>query len=164
MELLIEGLDIGRLDEVAEIFLKCLKVQYKGVLPDSVVDNFDFNDSKNLWKKSFENNIGYSFLGAFKSGKLVGFTKFGNDPEDSSFGYVASLYVDPHHAGHGYGAILMKTAIDALATFPKIRLWVFETNDRAIGLYEKLGFRKTGLTRVEAEWKTNQVQMELNNF
>lgn len=163
MEFKIEEIGIGSLDQVAKIFLDCLKVQYVGILPNQIIQNFDYEDSYLLWEKSFKNSKSGHFFGGFFEGNLVGFVKFGIDPEDSSAGYVASLYVSPDYSGHGYGTQLMSFAIKSLSAFPKIRLWVFESNPRAIDIYTRLGYLKTGKSRVEDQWQINQIQMELTN-
>ena len=59
---------------------------------------------------------------------------------------LVRLYVDASRIGKGYGAALMKQAIQEAAVrgFQTIWLGVWEDNDRAIRFYEKWGFKTSG--------------------
>ncbi len=152
--------DISRL---ATIFHSCLHHDYQGVLPPKVIDSFTTASSTALWRKSYSNQDSLHFLGAWNGELLVGFTKFGADPEDSTKGYLASLYVDPDQSGHGIGRELLNHVLKELSSYPVTRLWVFDQNPRAIRLYEKLGFARSGRVRTEAEWEALQCEMVLEN-
>lgn len=56
------------------------------------------------------------------------------------------LYVDRQVIGHGVGAALMRTALDAARTTGHRTVWlgVWEYNHRAIAFYERWGFRVVG--------------------
>lgn len=65
------------------------------------------------------------------------------------------LAVHPDAWGRGLGAAAVGRAREAGAT----RLWCLVDNHRAQRLYERLGWRPTGVER-EAEWSPHPVEME----
>jgi len=151
-------------DEMAEIFLSCLKIQYVGILPSEVIAGFTLEKSKSLWEKSATSSAPNRFVGAFLDQKLVGFGKFGPSANDPSIGFLSSLYVSPSQARQGIGRKLLETIISELQGFSRIQLWVFAQNEAAISLYASFGFHPTGITRVEEEWKAEQIQLERKNI
>ena len=66
---------------------------------------------------------------------------------NSQIAGIETLNVDPRHQGKGIGKKLLNAAeIEILSkNIKKIRLEVSTGNQRAIKLYEKLGFRKIGI-------------------
>lgn len=161
MELL--NLSENDVDRIAEIFHACLHLDYVDVLPSTVIDSFTLESSRALWQKSYANQVNAQFVGAFVDGKLAGFAKYGTDSAVPDKGYLASLYVDPLYSGQGIGRALLNYVLLKLHSYSHIRLWVFATNPKAIALYESLGFRKTGVTRIEEEWQALQSELELDN-
>jgi ribosomal protein S18 acetylase RimI-like enzyme len=150
--------------DMAEIFLDCLKIQYVGILPPEVIDGFTLENSKKLWEKSTANPSPQKFIGAFLDHKLVGFAKYGPLTEDPLIGFLASLYVSPAQARQGIGRGLLEAIIRELDSLRQIQLWVFAENQPAIALYSRFGFYPTGITRVEDEWKAEQIQLSRNNL
>lgn len=55
---------------------------------------------------------------------------------------IENLYVLPEEQGKGYGTQLLLYAMGCCKGVPT--LWILENNERAYGLYQKYGFRKTG--------------------
>ena len=51
------------------------------------------------------------------------------------------LYIHPDHQGKGYGTACIRFAV---AQSPSLRLTVLSSNEKAVRLYEKMGFRFTG--------------------
>ena len=56
-------------------------------------------------------------------------------------GTLSDLYIHPNYVRCGYGTACVRFA---LAQSEDLRLTVLSTNDGAIGLYWKMGFRFTG--------------------
>ncbi|AKH96929.1 ribosomal protein S18-alanine N-acetyltransferase [Halanaeroarchaeum sulfurireducens] len=61
-------------------------------------------------------------------------------------GHVKDLAVNPERQGEGIGSTLLDRAMTVLSRrgFSQVRLEVRETNERAIGLYERRGFSRVG--------------------
>lgn len=150
--------------DMAEIFLSCLKIQYVGILPSEVIDGFTLEKSSNLWLRSTTNFAPNKFIGALLNRRLVGFGKYGPSADDPSIGFLSSLYVSPSQARQGIGRKLLEAIISELQRFSRIQLWVFAQNEAAISLYASFGFHPTGITRVEEEWKAEQIQLERKNI
>ena len=55
---------------------------------------------------------------------------------------IGDLYVLPEEQGRGYGTQLLRFAMEKCTATPM--LWVLNHNQRAIRLYERIGFRMTG--------------------
>lgn len=69
-----------------------------------------------------------------------------NDEELTACGSIYSIYLLEKYWGKGLATSLMKEAINILRTegCKEVMLWVYEANKRAIGFYEKLGFKFDG--------------------
>ena len=73
---------------------------------------------------------------------LVGYAELGD-------GELHRLYVETALQGQGIGRALLEAVLahPRLATAPRVVLQVWDQNERAIRLYESVGFRRTGTTR-----------------
>ena len=60
--------------------------------------------------------------------------------------YIQRLYGHPAHQGAGIGRSLLDASTDGLrrAGWHTATLWVLETDQRARGFYERLGWRRDG--------------------
>jgi len=80
------------------------------------------------------------------NGRIAGFiiTDFNSFSKNSL--YVDQLAVDPDFQGHGIGRKLMKQAEDIALKqgFNAVALHVRKDNDKAISLYESMGYKKIG--------------------
>lgn len=65
------------------------------------------------------------------AGRIVGFVAWHG-------GEVDCLYVDADHLGRGIGTMLLRLAMDDQ---PRLELWAFAKNTRALAFYRKHGFR-----------------------
>ena len=94
-----------------------------------------------------------TILVADDGGSLVGYVQFGpvdipevNAREDDR--QLRRLYVDRIAQGRGLGRRLIEAALahPELAAAGRVYLSVWEENDRALRLYESVGFRRVGMT------------------
>jgi ribosomal protein S18 acetylase RimI-like enzyme len=62
--------------------------------------------------------------------------------------HLVAMWVRPAARGLGIGRLLVQTVIDQAAASgaPSVTLWVFDANDRAKALYERMGFHATDRT------------------
>ena len=78
-------------------------------------------------------------LKAVEKGQMVGFVA--GDPRPAQdVGWIATIGVDPRYQHLGFGRALLR-ACEAQMKFPRSRLTVRISNDKAISLYEKEGYR-----------------------
>ncbi len=79
-------------------------------------------------------------------GQVIGFIGYGRyRGEDlQNTGEIYGLYIFREYYGQKVGYRLMNRAVEALGQFPRIVLWVFKDNERAIRFYQRYGFRFDG--------------------
>lgn len=107
-----------------------------------------------------------TILVAEADGQLVGYVKFGEveipevDAEPGDGG-LHRVYLETAQHGRGIGRELVHAALShpRLQAAPRVYLQVWEENRTAAGLYESLGFRTVGTTRVTIG--TNEVGEDL---
>lgn len=63
--------------------------------------------------------------------------------EDGEGGWIDHLYVAPEHVGGGVGSMLVKRALESLRA--PVRLYTFQSNERARRFYEARGFQVAAL-------------------
>lgn len=93
---------------------------------------------------------GYPQCVALIEAKVVGWSDvLPIDRPTMAHGGVLGVGVLLEHRGRGIGSALIRAAIDSAkaAGLTRIELTVRENNDRAIALYERLGFVREGLKR-----------------
>ena len=71
--------------------------------------------------------------------EMIGFVAGDPRPVQNS-GWISTIVVDPRYQGRGIGRSLLR-ACEARMKFPHIRLTVRISNERAISLYKKEGYR-----------------------
>ncbi len=92
---------------------------------------------------------------------------------DGSFGapatvpqtHLVGVFMRPEHRGTGLTEALFRAALDwswgrSEPRVSRVRLYVHERNDRAAGLYRKLGFERTGVT-VPMEGDPSSLEYEM---
>jgi ribosomal protein S18 acetylase RimI-like enzyme len=143
---------------LATIFLRCWQTAYRGIVDDEIIEGLDPVQVERWWRTlAAEHQV----LVARGDGTPVGMVRFGADQEDSTRGHVFSLYVDPASAGAGVGRMLLARATAELAAagYRTATLWVFADNERAMRFYNAAGWRPTGTSRIEPEWRALELQL-----
>lgn len=77
---------------------------------------------------------------------MIGFAGYGKYRDDtlSDCGEVFALYVLADYYGQKVGYALMNAAVEKLAAYRKIAVWVLRGNERAIRFYTRYGFHFDG--------------------
>jgi len=88
-------------------------------------------------------------LFARKGDKLTGMVSaiFNDKLKTKHIAEIVGAYVDQNYRGHGIGSLLMEAIIEKISQNPlieKIRLNVITTQEPAIALYKKFGFKVVG--------------------
>lgn len=80
---------------------------------------------------------------------VIGFTAYGpcRDEDLPGWGEVRAIYVLRAYQGQKVGRRLMEAALEQLADYPRIALWVLKGNEKAVRFYERCGFRFDGTER-----------------
>jgi ribosomal-protein-alanine N-acetyltransferase len=71
--------------------------------------------------------------------EMVGFVAGDPRPAQNA-GWIATIGVDPHYQGQGIGTALLR-ACEAQLKYPTVKLTVRISNQKAIALYEREGYR-----------------------
>ncbi len=124
----------------AFVHWKCWQETYPGLVSQEYLSKLTLEKCEEkafLWR----DNI----LVAKEGERVIGFVGFGDHgPEEPDMGEVFALYVLPEYHGTGVGRQLMDAALEKLASYPHICLWLVKGNARALRFYEKCGFHLTG--------------------
>lgn len=82
--------------------------------------------------------------------RVIGFVAYGPYRDDTlrGCGEIFAIYVLEAYQRQQVGYALMNAALDMLADYKTIALWVLKGNERAIHFYERYGFR---FDKTEAE-------------
>jgi ribosomal-protein-alanine N-acetyltransferase len=84
-------------------------------------------------------------LKAVEDGEMVGFVAGDPRPSEGA-SWIATIGVDPRYQRHGIGRALLRAA-EERSKFPRMKLTVRMSNQGAIALYEKEGYRSVDIWR-----------------
>lgn len=146
---------------LASVFIEAWRGGYRGVVADSVIDALDFEDTTKWLGDLIATKSAQTLVAETTPGHVVGFTRFGTEPDNPGNGHIFALYVAPSASGHGIGRLLLEKALavlDPLSIRP-VTLWVFEENARARKVYTDAGFVPDGGRRVEDLYGAQEVRL-----
>ena len=139
---------------LATVHVRSWQAAYRGLVPDDFLDRLSVSDRKKGWHQLLQDRT-IKVLVAEEAEKVVAFISFGllrdGDPTIDFVGEVYAIYALPDFWDRGIGRTLMDAVLTELRGMNcmEVRVWVLETNTRAISFYEKLGFSPDGATKVE---------------
>ena len=125
----------------AYVHWKSWQEAYSGIVDQRYLDSLTLEKcEKNAYR--WLDNI----IIAKDGDSVIGFAGYGKyrDGELENAGEVFSIYVLSEYYGKGVGYRLMTAALDKLAEYKEIALWVLKDNKRAIRFYERIGYRFDG--------------------
>ena len=129
-------------EPLALLHLDCWDDAYTGLMAQEVLDDrrSDVPARVERWRQVLAEGAP-TWVAEDESG-LVGFASAGpgRDNDVDMETELMALYVRAGRWGQGVGYALLETAIGDRAAY----LWVLHGNDRAIGFYERQGFRVDG--------------------
>lgn len=82
-------------------------------------------------------------LKVVENGEMIGFAACDPRPSEEA-GWIATLGVDPRYQRRGIGRALLR-ACEAKTKLPRMKLTVRMSNEAAISLYEKEGYRSVDI-------------------
>ena len=127
---------------------------YRGQVPDSYLEGLSVEERELVWTEILKDQM-RGVLVAEDEARIVGFSSFGpvrGEGEDRLLtGEIYSIYVLEKFWNLGIGRALMESSLTALEGdgFGSVKVWVLETNQRAISFYKKFGFKTDGLRKTE---------------
>jgi GntR family transcriptional regulator len=144
---------------LASVFVSSWQAGYPGIVDDAVIAALDEAEVAG-WLQPMASDTMQTVLAESAEGTVLGWLRYGNDPDDPQNGHIYSLYVRPSAGGRGVGRLLLEHGIERCgANGRAVTLWVFEANARARQLYRSAGFAPDGGRRVEAEYGAQEVHL-----
>lgn len=136
---------------MACVHVRCWQETYRGLMPDSVLDDPGFTAARErFWTAALtdERYRGNRTAVAERDSELIGIAMSG-PPLDAASAWARQLYVlYVYTADHGTGAgrALLEAVLDPSES---AALWVADPNPRAQAFYRKHGFVADGKTQVD---------------
>ncbi len=129
-------------DALARVHIDSWLTTYRGLIPDSVLDNLSFERRRDWWQGIVDGPHAVDVMVADERGMVVGFAYFGAERENDPVyrGELYAIYMLKDYQQKGLGRLLVKAAADGLLArdLNNMIVWVLSTNP-ARGFYEKLG-------------------------
>jgi len=146
---------------LARVFISAWRDAYPGIVDDAVIDGLEQNEVADWLGNLVSAGTHRTVVAESPRGTVAGFIGFGAEPDDPRKGHVFSLYTHPSVGRRGIGRRLLEHALDTLAEQGRlaVTLWVFEENERALGLYRSAGFQPDGGRRVEPEYGAQEIRL-----
>lgn len=154
----------GRPDDaplLADVFVSAWRDSYSGVVPEPVLQRLDEADRASWLGSLLADSAFTTVVAVGGAEEVLGFCRFGKDPDDPRRGHVYSLYVRPSASRTGVGGRLLRHCLATLADrgLEPVTLWVFERNVSARDFYGRFGFSADGTRRVEEEFAAEEIRL-----
>lgn len=142
---------------VASVQVLSWQSTYRGMIPDSVLDNLSVEARTSAWERDIP-AVGV-WVGLIDE-QVVGFAAAGPSREPDATFELYAIYVLSSEWGTPLGYELAKAA---LGDEQDVIVWVLDENERARRFYERFGFRADGVvkTDVMAGAALNEVRYRL---
>ena len=140
-------------EAITEVHIASIREAYRDLLAVEELARIDARDRADRWRDHLAGGSSTTLL-AEADGRIAGFVDLGacrdEDVSPETVAEVMAIYVRPEAWGLGIGEALMREAMARLREGGSVEvvLWVIEENRRAVGFYERLGFRPDGSIRI----------------
>ena len=141
-EIRVRKATIKDIESIVKIKLNSWRETYKGIVNDEYLNNMDYQENYNKFKKEIENpNSKKQNYVITKNNKVIGYCKFAilkNDIYDSQ---IYAIYIDNKFKNKGYGTILLNYVKEYLKTqkCKNMILWCIYRNYPSRFFYKKKG-------------------------
>ncbi len=128
--------------QMAALHVRCWQQAYRGIFPDSVLDNLSIAKRAEGWTRTLSDPETFS-PAARVDGQWVGFMHCGPTRQKQGDSEVYGIYVDQGHHRQGIGRHLMTLAFSNLRQrgYSSMVLRTITSNHRARRFYEAMGGR-----------------------
>ena len=139
---------------IAEVHVRSWQAAYRGQIPAAVLAALSVDARAKWWEQTLGNPAN-RVLVADAAARIVAFVNFGplrdDDADRDSVAEVYAIYCIAEFWDRGIGRGLMEAALASLRVlnYAAVKVWVLDTNRRAIAFYRKLGFSADGAEKVE---------------
>jgi ribosomal protein S18 acetylase RimI-like enzyme len=138
---------------IAEVKVASWKSAYRGILPDSLLDNLSVEHNESRWRARIIEHTS-QVLVFEQNDRIIGFVAFGasrdEDADQERVGEVYAIYLEPREWRRGHGSSLVGAAIESLQEegYAEVTLWILHNNERGIKFYEVVGFEADEAAKV----------------
>lgn len=140
---------------IAKVHVDGWRTTYKGIVPDTFLDNLSYESREKMWMSGIEQNNVY--IAEDEEGRIVGFASGGKERTgkyDEYLGELYAIYLLEGQQGKGLGRKLVQTVVDDLKEnkLSSMLIWALEENP-ACRFYESLGGKQIDTAEIEIEGK-----------
>lgn len=145
------------LGAVAEIHVESWRAAYRGIVPDSILEDLSVEDRVATWHDWYSHPGSEVWL-ALRSDRPVAFSRLltasAANRGRAGAAEITHLYVLSNAVGGGFGRALFTQMVAEARVkgFGSIELWVLEANERARRFYERFGLRPDGARQSRPKW------------
>ncbi len=146
---------------LAHIIVESWKSAYEDLIPKDEIAKFLDKERRQRQFEKFIKEDEIVLIGFYKNIPCgLVFANKDNDEELEDCASIYSIYLLEEYWGKGLATSLMNEVINILRTegCKEVMLWVYEANKRAIGFYEKSGFKFDG-TKKYSHFSNKPVEM-----
>ena len=152
---------------IAKIRIDNWRTTYKGLLPQSFLDELDYEKETNAWLNFPKNDVSNVFVATNENNDILGFVGIKPFDNEATIGEIYALHTAQQFRGKGAGKALIHHSVQFFKTLQmnEMRLWVVVGNDTAIDIYQHLG-AKTYTERIEVINNTDvpEIGMKWDNL
>lgn len=148
-------------EAITDVFLAAWRDAYPGIVEQRVIDGFDPLETRRWFAGLLDADESTTLVAEDHDGRLIGFARFGADPDEPDGGHVFGFYVHPRAARRGVGRLLLERVLAEFATAGRrsATLWVFAENEPAKRFYSAFGFTPDGRRRVEPAYGADELHL-----
>jgi GntR family transcriptional regulator len=150
-------------DQLGAVFVSSWRLSHPGIVADAILGDLDEKEIGDRLRVMIAAGGSVTTLAENADRNLLGFCRYGTDPDNARRGHIFSLFIAPVAGGWEVGRQLLTHAIDDLRqrNLDPITLWVFDRNETALRLYAPFGFTPDGGRRVEPEFGADAIRLRL---
>jgi ribosomal protein S18 acetylase RimI-like enzyme len=148
----IRDAQLADAERIATIQVRAWQAAYRGVMPDTYLDELDVEDRAVYWRNAVQVlEPGQRLKVIVENGVVVGFAAAGpeHDGRSAGVGELYAINLDPSRWRRGLGRVLLRDMTADLTGlgYSEAVLWVVPQNDRARRFYESEQWRDDDVRR-----------------
>jgi ribosomal protein S18 acetylase RimI-like enzyme len=149
---MIQCADLSDAKEVAIVHVRSWQEAYRGIMPDKLLDALSIESSTSAWGKNLLDEAQTTTLYTENS-EVIGFCNFGMSRDSDALesdGEIRAIYILKEYWSNGIGSKLILNCFEVLKSlgFSSVRVWVLDSNERAIQFYQNSGFNLVGKSKI----------------
>jgi ribosomal protein S18 acetylase RimI-like enzyme len=155
MEPKVRTATLDDVEAISIIHVNAWNKAYRDVMPEAFLNSITVKDRMSMWTKALSVPGKGIYVVSEHNGEVQGFAVLGpardDDISNTNAGELVALNVNPEAWSCGVGSALLNHVIEFSHNekWKSLYLWVIESNSRAIHLYERFGFEREGMIKIE---------------